>query len=57
MVAQTVAIIVGGMQVGVEMWNPDTSMVSLLNDLHPAETAGNGIIFAQMLRVYGNYLS
>ena len=47
------AIIVGGQSAGVEMWNPDTGAVSLLMDLHPAETPGNGIRFAQMLSVYG----
>ena len=47
------AIIVGGQSAGVEMWNPDTGAVSLLMDLHPAETPGNGIRFAQMHSVHG----
>ena len=51
--SQTVAIIMGGEQPAVEMWNPNTGTVHLLMDAHPAETATLGLISSAMISING----
>ena len=47
------AIIVGGILTGVEMWNPATGLVSLLMDVHPVEQPGLGLTVGQMIPING----
>ena len=46
----------GGKQPGVEMWNPVTGMVSLIMDVHPAETITDGLYGAAILSIKGIFL-
>ena len=49
-----VLILGGKLGTGVEIWNPYQRSVQLVLDVHPQETALNGLEYARLLPINGN---
>ena len=50
-------VIFGGYEPGMEIWDPITDTIKLVLDIHPEETAANGLTSTTLTSIKGNCVS